>query len=332
MKKRTAIIRNALVFGLFLFVVMLAGCSGAALEPDALPTAVPEPTTAPTAPAPTPSDPADESQTETAEAQPTDDAPEEIVEAEPTEVVQAIPDPQRGREIFTNGGADEFYKPEMACVTCHSLDGTVRGEDTSGPSLLGLADRAAERVPGLSAEEYIRQSIMVPAEFLTPTYRNGMTRVAADLLIEEEIEDLMAFLLSLSGETVSAADIMPTPEVDIDLAMQIEEGNPKRGEVLTGVVHRCVGCHVDEEITGYGPRFSSSDKLPPISERGELRIADPEYSGQATTNQEYMIESIFLPAVYIVPGEWADTMPNAYHEFLSEQELADIMAWLNTFE
>jgi hypothetical protein len=54
--------------------------------------------------------------------------------------------------------------------------------------------------------------------------------------------------------------------------------------------------------------------------------------GQATTNREYLIESILLPQVYIVPGEWGDPMPTFYALRMTDQELSNIIAWLETFE
>jgi mono/diheme cytochrome c family protein len=262
----------------------------------------------------------------------TAETPVETAEPQAAEEVQAAADPQRGREIFFNGGAHESYQQKFACTTCHSLDGTVSGEDASGPSLLGVADRAGERVPGLSAEEYIRESIVDPAAFLTPTYRNGMTKFGGRYLSAEELDDLIAFLLTLRGEEVPEVDIRPTPEVDVDLGISLEEGNAARGRQLPAVTYRCAGCHANDEIAGYGPPFVSTDDLPPIRERGELRISDPAYEGRAATNEEYLLESILVPAVYIVPGEWKEKMPNAFHMVMSDQELADILAWLETFE
>ena len=81
-----------------------------------------------------------------------------------------------------------------------------------------------------------------------------------------------------------------------------------------------------------GPRFAPVDALPNILERGEARIALPDYQGQGTTNREYVIESILLPEAFIVPGEWDETMPTHFNQTMSEQELADILAWMATLK
>jgi len=46
------------------------------------------------------------------------------------------------------------------------------------------------------AEAYIHQSIKDPYAYLVEGYGNTMTKAAAYLLTEEEIDDLVAFLLT----------------------------------------------------------------------------------------------------------------------------------------
>ena len=121
----------------------------------------------------------------------------------------------------------------------------------------------------------------------------------------------------------------PTAEISIDLQMEIAEGDPLRGR-NAALKYSCYGCHVDPGK--YGPHFASSEELPRIMERGELRIADPAYEGSAATNREYIIESIFLPENYILPGEWEKAMPLTFHLRMTDTELANIMAWLSTLE
>jgi hypothetical protein len=75
-----------------------------------------------------------------------------------------------------------------------------------------------------------------------------------------------------------------------------------------------------------------AEGLPSIRERGELRIADPAYDGTASTNREYIIESVLLPEVYAIPGDWPEAMPTDFGDLITEQDLADIVVWLSTFE
>jgi hypothetical protein len=73
--------------------------------------------------------------------------------------------------------------------------------------------------------------------------------------------------------------------------------------------------------------------MPKITARGEILVTDPAYNGNATTNEEYILESILLPEIYIVPDTPSGAvMPINYDELLTRQDLADLLVWLNTFE
>ena len=98
-----------------------------------------------------------------------------------------IGDPALGEELFRTGGASG-----TACNTCHTLDGT----ELVGPSLQGISERAADRVPGLTAAEYIHQSIVDPGAYINEGYENLMPDIYEDALAEQEINALVAFLLT----------------------------------------------------------------------------------------------------------------------------------------
>ncbi|KAA0271685.1 MAG: hypothetical protein EDM79_13550 [Chloroflexi bacterium] len=105
-----------------------------------------------------------------------------------------IPDPAAGEQIYqeTASGVN------AGCRICHSL---VENERIIGPSFYGIADRAAERVPGMTAEEYLRQSILEPNAFVVPGYPEGqMIQNFGDILTGEQIQDLIAFLMTLKEE------------------------------------------------------------------------------------------------------------------------------------
>jgi cytochrome c oxidase subunit 2 len=99
----------------------------------------------------------------------------------------SLGDPARGQLLFDTGGASG-----IPCATCHTLDGT----SLVGPSLKGIGDRAATQVAGLSAEDYIRQSILDPSAHLVEGYDDLMNKNYADSLSEQDINDLIAFLLT----------------------------------------------------------------------------------------------------------------------------------------
>ena len=123
----------------------------------------------------------------------------------------------------------------------------------------------------------------------------------------------------------------PTPYEHVDLNLKLPEGDAEQG-FITAIKFHCYDCHGRDYALDWGPRFTADEETPFILERGAMRIALPEYPGQATTNWEYFIESIFVPGVYIVPGEWKNPMPIFSLERMTEQELADILAWINTLD
>ena len=94
----------------------------------------------------------------------------------------------RGRALFSRSPA--------ICSTCHSLEPDIV---IVGPSLYGIVERAALRVSDMSAEEYIRNSILYPSDYIVEGFSDVMQKNFADVLTSQEINDLIAFLLSLEA-------------------------------------------------------------------------------------------------------------------------------------
>ena len=102
-----------------------------------------------------------------------------------------VADPERGEDLFTSAA----IRGGAGCRVCHSLR---EGDDGVGPSLAGVAARAETRVPGLDAEEYLRQSLVSPDSFVVDGYRAGQMRAdVAEGLTDDQIDDLIAYLLTL---------------------------------------------------------------------------------------------------------------------------------------
>lgn len=103
------------------------------------------------------------------------------------------PEAQRGLALFTAQG----------CSACH---GTPGGGGLVGPDLAVVAAAAAQRDPALTAEEYLRQSITDPDAIIAPLCPVGvcpqgiMPHGFGDSLTPEELDDLVAYLLSLEQE------------------------------------------------------------------------------------------------------------------------------------
>lgn len=93
-----------------------------------------------------------------------------------------------GEELFT----------ALACVACHNLqeDQTDSNRGPVGPNMGNLAENAANRVAGLSAEEYLYQSIVEPNAHVVEGYSAGiMPATLADSMSEDEIRGLVSWLL-----------------------------------------------------------------------------------------------------------------------------------------
>ncbi len=96
-----------------------------------------------------------------------------------------------GRELFNQS----VIGTQPGCMTCHSLEPDVV---LVGPSVAQVGAEASSRVSGLSAEEYLRQSILQPNEHVVEGYAAGiMPQGYANELSEQQVNDLVAFLLSL---------------------------------------------------------------------------------------------------------------------------------------
>jgi cytochrome c553 len=100
-------------------------------------------------------------------------------------------DAERGAQLFAQGRGE--IPP---CSTCHRV---VRGQVgfSIGPNLAGIGEHAGTQVAGLSAEEYLRQSILEPGLYIVSGYRDIMYPDYSRHLTEQNIHDLIAYLLTV---------------------------------------------------------------------------------------------------------------------------------------
>lgn len=93
-------------------------------------------------------------------------------------------DAPSGEKLFADEG----------CKVCHSLQPSVR---VIGPSLSGVAERAATRKPNYTAEMYLYESIVYPNAFVVSGFqKNGMPVTFGQRLNQQQFADLVAFLLT----------------------------------------------------------------------------------------------------------------------------------------
>ncbi len=211
------------VYGTLLLVLLLAACgrqlpeeepvtnnSNTSSEVAAAPTETPTPTTAPTdTPATEEADTEETSEADNMDAEgdtdadaATDDETADAGGDDPVAAAIAAGNPEQGAQIFQTS-YDTASGPWM-CGSCHSVDANqVR---LVGPGLWGLADRGAQRIAETGDDtipEYVHNSIANPQAYIVPAdeggpYPENLMPHYADVLSEQEINDLVAYILTLS--------------------------------------------------------------------------------------------------------------------------------------
>lgn len=90
----------------------------------------------------------------------------------------------RGQQLFNQN-----------CATCHSVT-----PDTVnvGPSLSGIAGRAANRLEGVNGREYLLMSITKPSAYVVDGFTDVMPTNFGKSLNGEQRDALVAYLLTLS--------------------------------------------------------------------------------------------------------------------------------------
>ena len=121
----------------------------------------------------------------------------------PANPADLAPAPQPGLDREDSPGLALFVGT-AACASCHTIEGVAQG--VLGPPLDGIASAAGNRIPGYSAEEYIRESIVEPdaytagaADGLSQDYQEGLmsATMAGIQLTDEDVDALVEYLLQL---------------------------------------------------------------------------------------------------------------------------------------
>lgn len=102
-------------------------------------------------------------------------------------------DPVHGEQVFRIG-----VEGAPPCAACHQVAAGSAGFSLA-PNLAGIATRAAERVPGMAAAQYLEESILHPASHVIPGYHVSMFTGYAAYLSPQDLSDLIAYLMTLRG-------------------------------------------------------------------------------------------------------------------------------------
>jgi len=150
-------------------------------------------------------------------------------------------------------------------------------------------------------------------------------------LREDQIRTIAAFITNWES-TASVVEVPTLPEgptVGTDITKELPEGDPQRGEQLT-VSLGCTACHAIS-AEGIGPYWPATPEIPGIGTRAELRITQPDYTGNAQDGHQYLFESVVIPDAFLV-ANYDNLMPNNYAVTLTDQDMADLIAYLLTIE
>lgn len=199
-----------------------------------------------------------------------------------------------------------FASDRAQCLTCHSL-----GEDPKArcPNQAGLGERARTRKAGMSAAEYLIESVYNPNAYVVSGYpKNQMTPVNKPpiALSHDKILAVVAYLNSLGGVTDEAfieevrlsqgpwrKGLLVAESTDEEVHLPILPGDEARGAEIFETVG-CILCHqVGDEGASIGPELTAIG---------------------ASQSASYILESVLEPYRVIVKGYkqtiviWKDDM------------------------
>ena len=212
---------------------------------------------------------------------------------------------------------DEIYKTKGTCEICHRIG----QKGTRAPDLAGIGGRAAKTKPGMSAKQYIIESLLNPAAYVVEGYPPIMPAVDKPpiALNRSEVWALTAFLESQGGTVdVTLNDIPATVGAGGGAGGAVAEikipGDPKAGKAVFMGKGGCLACHKAGDIPGapVGPDLSQIAKIqtPDYIMR---KILDPKGTGTVAG---------FPPGV----------MPNIFGQNLTAKEYTDLVAFLLTLK
>jgi mono/diheme cytochrome c family protein len=94
--------------------------------------------------------------------------------------------------VVETGGADGADIFATNCTSCHSTG----DNDVVGPGLAGIGDRAGSQVAGMSADDYIEESLRDPSAFVVDGFPAVMPEWSH--LGDDSIDALVDYLKTLN--------------------------------------------------------------------------------------------------------------------------------------
>ena len=254
---------------------------------------------------------------------------------EPPSGTECAPDDRicQGRQLFLNVPASAAPQA-LWCSQCHALGDIANG--AIGPDLTNIAVDAATRKLGLSAEEYIRESIREPEAFLCEVElctQGLMTASVTGGLNDDEVDLLVEFLMS-----ATAADDTQAPVVDVMVPITPADTSTDAPAPAGGLVAEgqalfmapppnvgpqalwCSQCHAIEGLADglIGPELTNIGSVAAARKPG-------------TSAEEYLVESLRNPDAFIPDGVERATpglMTLAIVQDLTDEQVDALVAFL----
>jgi mono/diheme cytochrome c family protein len=231
------------------------------------------------------------------------------------------------QELSLEGGAvtpaqlvkagEEIFKTKGTCEICHRIG----QKGTRAPDLAGVGARAGKTKPGVSAKQYIIESLLHPGAFIVEGYPPIMPAVDKPpiALNRSELWALTAFLESLGGAVdVALADIPATAGASAGAGGAPAEvklpGDPKAGEAVFAGKGACVACHTAGKV-------GAGKVGPDLSQIAKIQTPD------------YIMKKVLDPAgMGTVAGFPKGVMPPTFGQTLTAKEYTDLVAFLLTLK
>lgn len=177
---------------------------------------------------------------------------------------------------------------------------------------------AGRPVPSQGAEAYPQRMPTWSQEF------GGPFRV-------DQVESVVAFMMNWGERALAGEELPPSDGVvmiGIEISVTLPEGNAEAGQAQAEGTLGCAACHI---LSAVGPPWAAEGGLPALGTRAEIRIGQEDYEAEATTAEEYLIESVVITDAYVVEGYAAGLMPSDFGERITLQDMADLLAYMMTF-
>ncbi len=212
---------------------------------------------------------------------------------------------------------EEIFQTKGTCEICHRIG----QKGTRAPDIAGVGGRAGKTRPGMTARQYILESLLDPAAYLVPGYPPIMPKVDKPPigLNRSEVWALTAFLESLGGTVDVTLDDVPRTAgaaaasggAPAELKLP---GDPKAGEALFAGKAGCIACHKAGKLgaSPVGPELTQIAKI---------------------QTPEYIMGKILNPgAMGTVAGYPKGVMPPTFGQTLTAREYIDLVSFLLTLK